>query len=185
MFAEEFVVVDAISPLWNAVRPFLDAALRIEQQDDSYSWHGWTRASINSFLQTLPSHCTLLLGVWQIDAAQEQETLWLGCICEVLNGAVCSLRTLAALADPALPAPQELEPGFSHAQDLMRITKEQVAPVAWALFTDKATWDEWLLTADADGQPIDKGELLAALARQGRCVLLGSQVAHHHHPHHH
>lgn len=183
MFAEEFVVVDATSPLWNAMRPFLDIALRIEQQDDSYSWHGWNKASINAFLQKLPSHCSLMLGVWQVDAAQEQETLWLGCICEVLNGAICSVRTFAALEDPALPALAELEPGFTHAQDLLRVTKGQVAPVAWALFTDKATWDEWLLTVNADEQPIDKGELLAALARQGRCVLLGSQVSHH--PHHH
>ncbi|GLV60184.1 hypothetical protein KDH_70060 [Dictyobacter sp. S3.2.2.5] len=181
MFAEEFVVVDATSSLWHAVRPLLDLALKIEQQQQD--WHGWNKASIDAFLQTLPSHCSLMLGVWQVDAGQEQETLWLGCVCEVLNGAVCSLRTFAALDDPALPALQELEPGFSHAQELIRITKGQVAPVAWALFTDKATWDEWLLTTDAYGHPTDKGELLAALAQQGRCVLLGSEVAHH--PHHH
>ncbi|GCE21005.1 hypothetical protein [Dictyobacter kobayashii] len=183
MFAEEFVVVDATSPLWNAARPFLDIALRIEQQDDSYLWHGWNKASIDAFLQKLPPHCSLMLGVWQVDAAQEQETLWLGCICEVVDGAVCSLRTFVALEDSRLPAIAQLEPGYIHAQELIRVTKGQVAPVAWALFTDKTTWDEWLLAADADGQPTDKGEALAALARQGRCVLLGSQVTHH--PHHH
>jgi hypothetical protein len=54
----------------------------------------------------------------------------------------------------------------------MRITGIQVAPVAWALFTDQTTWNEWLFAED------DKDELIASLAKQGRCVLMGSQASH-------
>jgi hypothetical protein len=50
-----------------------------------------------------------------------------------------------------------------------------VAPVAWALFMEKSAWDEWLFAGGDDSAVIDKGELLATFARQGRCVLLGGQ----------
>jgi hypothetical protein len=163
--------------MWQRIGPLLDAALRLEQMDESYAWHGWRKQQINAFLQRLPAHCTLLLGVWET-ATDQREVLALGCVCEVSEGEVRSIRTFEALGD--VPHVQELEPGFEHALTLMQATRAQVAPVAWALFTDKATWDEWLFTEDVDGNVVDKGELLAALATQGRCVLLGNQTKHHH-----
>ena len=183
MLAEEFVVVDGASPLWATARPLLDVALQLEQQDDSHVWHGWTKRQIVAFLQRLPTHCSLLVGVWQEEGQTQSETVKLGCVCEVKNGEVCSLRTFAALDDGTLPPVEQLEPGYQHALAIMRVVRGQVAPVAWALFTDKRTWDEWLFAEGADGHAIDKGELLAELARQGRCVLMGSQTAKH--PHHH
>lgn len=183
MLAEELVVIDATSPLWNAVRPLLDIALQLEQQDSSYSWHGWRKEDITTFLKTLPTHCSLLVGVWQVDAtvADLSEQLSLGCICEIVAGEVQSIRTFGALVDAGLPPIEQLEPGYIHAQELMRITKEQVAPVAWALFTDKMSWDEWLLTDANNESMLNKKELLASLTQQGRCVLLGSQAAQRHH----
>jgi len=62
----------------------------------------------------------------------------------------------------------------------MRVVRLQVAPAAWALFTDKPTWDEWILTDDGKSGIVDKGVLLAGLAQQGRCVLLGNQTQHQH-----
>ena len=106
--------------------------------------------------------------------------LVLGCVCEVLKGEICSIRTFKALEEAGLLPMRELEPGFEHAREIMRVAKKLVAPVAWALFTDKVTWDEWLFADDGDGMVIDKGELLALLARQGRCVLLGNQTTHQH-----
>ncbi|GCF10400.1 hypothetical protein [Dictyobacter arantiisoli] len=188
MLAEEFSVIDAASPLWNAARPLLDIALRIEQQSASYSWHGWQKKDLDAFLKALPVHCSLLVGVWQIDVSLEHEDLWLGCVCEVINGEVHSMRTFDALTSDDLPPIAQLEPGFTHAQVLMLTAEKLVAPVAWALFTDKTTWDEWLLTEatsveQADTSHNEKGDLLAALVRQGRCVLLGSQLTHHNHHH--
>ncbi len=55
-----------------------------------------------------------------------------------------------------------------------------MSPVAWALFIEKPTWDEWLFADGNDGAVVNKGKLLATFARQGRCVLMGSQTAHHH-----
>lgn len=183
MLADELVLVDGTSPLWNAVRPLLDVALQLEQQDNSYSWHGWRKEFMTKFLKALPPHCSLMVGVWQVDptVANVQEQLSLGCICEVVTGEVHSVRTFAALVDAGLPPVEQLEPGYIHAQELMRVAREQVAPVAWALFTDKISWDEWLLT-NGDNEPmLDKKDLLASLTQQGRCVLLGSQVAQRHH----
>lgn len=181
MLAEELIVVDATSPLWNTARPLLDIALKIEQQNGSFSWHGWQKESIDTFLQSLPAHCVLIAGVWQEDATREQESLWLGCILEVREGAVYSVRTFTALEDAGLPPVAQLEPGFAHAQELLQLVKSSIAPVAWALFTDKTTWDEWLLADKDEQQYIDKGQLLSSLAQQGRCVLLGNQVSHHRH----
>ncbi|GCE24594.1 hypothetical protein KDA_00780 [Dictyobacter alpinus] len=181
MLAEELIVVDAASPLWNNARPLLDIALKIEQQNGSYTWHGWQKESINAFMQGLPAHCALIAGVWQEDVAQQQESLWLGCVLEVREGVVCSIRTFAAFEDAGLPPTTQLEPGFAHAQELLSLTKSLIAPVAWALFTDKTTWDEWLLTDNDVEQHIDKGQLLASFSQQGRCVLLGSQVSQHRH----
>jgi hypothetical protein len=181
VLAEEFVVLDGESPLWIASRSLLDIALRLDQQED-YVWHGWKRSHMNAFLQKLPKHCSLLVGVWQEGNGQEQtESLVLGVVCEVRDGEVCSLRTFSSLVDESLPETQQLEPGYQHALELMRVAREQVAPVAWALFTDKYTWDEWLFAEKEGEQDIDKGELLAVFASEGRCVLMGSQAAHYHH----
>lgn len=177
MLSEELSILDADSSLWHQIRPLLDAALRLEQMDESYAWHGWHKQKINAFLQQLPAHCTLLVGVWE-KAADESDVLALGCVCEASEGQICSIRTFEALAD--LPHVQELEPGFEHAFALMQAARAQVAPVAWALFTDNATWDAWLFTEEVDGHGEEKGELLATFARQGRCVLLGNQTRHLH-----
>jgi hypothetical protein len=193
MLAEELVVLDAASPLWNAVRPLLDIALRLEQSDESYVWHGWNKEQINSFLKRLPPICSLVVGVWEIvsvgDAIEEQEeceksekseSLALGVVCEVADGEVCSVRSFDALAEFGLETVEHLEPGVDDAVEIMRVVRTNVAPVAYALFTDKVTWDEWLFAVDDEGGIADKGEILASLARQGRCVILGSQTAHRH-----
>jgi len=182
VFAEEFVIIDPEASLWNATRPLLDSAFRLEREEKSYTWHGWRKEPIEAFLKRLPAHCALLAGVWhaegmegEADDAQEREVLALGCVCEVREGEICSLRTFEVLADAdtSLPPARELEPGYQHAVELMRATRMQVAPVAWALFTDRATWNEWLFAED------DKGELLASLAQQGHCVLMGNQTSRH------
>jgi hypothetical protein len=177
VLSEELLILDADSSLWHQIRPLLDATLRLEQMDESYAWHGWRKLQINAFLQGLPGHCTLLVGVWETSTDQ-REALALGCVCEISEGQVCSIRTFEALSD--LPHVQELEPGFEHALTLMQAVRAQVAPVAWALFTDKATWDAWLFTEEVDGKVVDKGELLTTFATQGRCVLLGNQTKHFH-----
>jgi hypothetical protein len=178
VLAEELSVLDADAPLWQSVRPLLDAALRLDQNDDTYSWHGWNRQQIAAFLKRLPDHCTLLVGVWEAPANEqpgavlEHESLVTGFICEVSGAEVHTLRTFEALDDADLPSIQELEPGFEDAQRLMRAVKNQLAPVAWALFTDTSTWNEWLFAEGQNGEVIDKGELLASFARLGRCVLM-------------
>jgi hypothetical protein len=179
VLAEELSVIDADSALWSAARPLLDNALRLEQGDGAYIWHGWRKSQVNAFLQRLPAHCTLLVGVWGA-GEDDQEQLILGFVCEVIEGEIHTIRTFESLVDPDLPAVQELEPGFEHALALMRVVRNKIAPVAWALFTDKTTWDEWLFVAGENEGEIDKGSVLASFARQGRCVLLGSQASHHH-----
>lgn len=185
VFAEELVVIDTDSALWEAVRPLVAAALRLDQQQEA-SWHGWNKEQITTFLRTLPEHCTLVCGVWDTltdEEGDEREVLVLGCVCEVQRGEVLTVRTFEALQDEKLPPLQELEPGFEHAREIMRTIKAQIAPVAWALFTDKTTWDEWLLAEGNEGGVADKKTLLSLFAQQGRCVLMGSQAAHHsHHP---
>ena len=181
MLAEELLVLDADSELWPAVRPLLNAALRLEHNDDTYVWHGWSKQQIHQFLQHLPAHCTLIVGVWEMGSQEQavmgQESLVVGCVCEVVDSEVRTVRTFEALIDEELPSVKQLEPGFEHALEIMRVVRTHIAPVAWALFTDKPTWDEWLFADDDTGHAIDKGELLASFARQGRCVLLGSQTA--------
>jgi hypothetical protein len=181
MLAQNFIVIDPETSLYNTIRPLLDSALQLDREKESYAWHGWRKESIEAFLRRLPAHCALLVGVWDAEGIaeeagddQEREVLALGCVCEVHNGEICSLRTFEALtkSDPSLPAVAELEPGYQHAVELMRATRRLVAPVAWALFTDRVTWNEWLFAED------DKDELLVSLAKQGRCVLMGSQTSH-------
>ena len=177
MLAEELFILDANSELWPAVRPLLDVMLRLERGDNTYVWHGWSKGQIHQFLQRLPAHCTLVVGVWEMGTEEHTtlgyESLIIGCVCEVVGGEVCTIRTFGTLTDANLPSVKELEPGFEHAREIMRVVQTQVAPVAWALFTDKTTWDEWLFGDD------DKGELLASFVGQGRCVLMGSQIRHH------
>ena len=186
VLAEELSVLDADAPLWDSARSLLEIAFRLEHNDEMYAWHGWHKRQIDTFLQSLPAHCTLLVGVWETildedePAFQSREALVLGFVCEVIEGEVHSLRTFEALNDASLPPLQELEPGFDHARKLMRVVKEQIASVAWALFTDKETWDEWLLAEGNESGFTDKGELLTELARQGRCVLMGTQTIQHH-----
>lgn len=187
MLAEELVVLDGDGLLWREVRPLLDAALRLEQNDDAYTWHGWSKQQINTFLKNLPSHCSLIVGVWETvaegegDDAEELERLRLGFVCEVVEGEVCSVSTFESFLRAGLKPIQQLEPGAEDALEVMRLTRLEVAPVAWALFTEKAMWDEWLFASGDDGAVIDKGELLASFARMGRCVLMGDQAGHHHH----
>jgi len=184
VLAEELPIIDADSPLWIAVRSLLDVALQLDQHDNSYCWHGWTKEQITTFLQGLPPHCTLLVGVWETIGdeydSQEKETLRVGCVCEVVQGVISSLRTFEALPVTGLLPVNQLEPGIEHALEIMRITRMQVAPVAWALFTDKTTWDEWIFAESGDSTRLDKGKALTLLARQGRCVLKGNQTKHHH-----
>ena len=181
MLAKDLSLVDTQSTLWDAVRPLLDVAVWLEQKDERYVWHGWNRRQIDAFLAGLPAHCTVIAGVWETVSHEDKEPLVLCCIGEIIDGQLHSLRTYEALDDEDLPSIAALEPGFEDARLLMNSVREQIAPVAWALFTDKATWDEWILTAGEDECMIDKGELLASLAHQGRCVLMGSQAAHNHH----
>jgi hypothetical protein len=182
VIAEELVVLDADAPLWRAARPLLDAILQIARHDQAYSWHGWRKEPIEAFLQQLPSPCSLVVGVWEIvpatATAVEQEVMALGLVCEVVDGVLRSIRTLEALAAAGLKPIEELEPGSGDALEIMRLARVQVAPVAWALFTDKRTWDEWLFAAGPVEGCIDKADLLGKFARQGRCVLLGDQSTH-------
>ena len=184
MLAEELVVHDADSTLWQVAKPLLEIAWKLEQSDATYSWHGWRKDRIDAFLAHLPRHCSLMVGAWRseklalIDSTpQTTDILVLGLVCEIEAAEICSLRTFAALTDAHLPPVQALEPGYQHALELMRVAREQVAPVAWALFTDEDTWNEWILDdrETAEGE-VDKGTLLTLFAQQGRCVLLGSQT---------
>ncbi len=185
MLAEELVVIDADSALWDTVRPLLDAALRLEQNGPDYSWHGWNKQQVDAFLKRLPSTCSLIAGVWETASPEESnivgdEKLVLGVVCEVVEGEIRSVRTFEALSEAGLKPARELEPGLDDALEIMRAAGDSIAPVAWALFTDRATWNEWIFDVPAGSGSINKGAMLAAFARQGRCVLLGTQAAHQH-----
>jgi hypothetical protein len=179
VFVEELLVFDGDSPLWQSARPLLDIALRLEQDEDSYSWHGWNKEQINAFLNRLPPRCSLVVGVWETIPGEtgtpEHEELALGIVCEVVEGEVHSIRTFQALTSAGLKPTKQLEPGIDDAWEIMRTARKLVAPVAWALFMEKSAWDEWLFAAGDGGTVIDKGELLATLNHQGRCVLLSGQ----------
>lgn len=188
MLAEELTVLDVDSPLWSTARPLLDAALLIEQNDETFSWHGWDKRQINQFLASLPLQSTLVVGVWDTFQEEgeatgdrtERELLTIGIVCEVLHGVVQSIRTFNALSNVGLKPVAQLEPGIEDATEILRVVSTAVAPVAWAFFTDRATWNEWVFVDGDENHSINKGELLATFARQGRCVLLGGQTAHHH-----
>ena len=184
MLAEELVVLDAASPLWRTARPLLDIVLKLEQSVDNYSWYGWNKRQLSTFLERLPQQCSLVVGVWDTTLAHkdaiEHEELVVGVVCEVVAGKVQSIRTFDALNAGGLKPSVSLEPGIDDALEIMRAARTQVAPVAWALYTDKATWDEWLFASVGEGGTNTKGEALAEYARQGRCVIMGSQTAHKH-----
>lgn len=186
MLAEELTVLDVDSPLWSTARPLLDAALLLEQHDETFSWHGWDKRQINQFLASLPPQSTLVVGVWDIFQEEEsgvagrveRELLTTGIVCEVLNGAVHSIRTFNALLEVGLKPVEQLEPGIEDATEILRVVRTAITPVAWALFTDRATWNEWVYAGDDEEHAMNKGELLATFAREGRCVLLGGQTHH-------
>jgi len=186
VLAQELFVVDGDALSFRAVRPLLDVALRLEQNDNDFSWHGWNRQQIDIFLASLPSMCTLVIGVWETVSGHgegeiaEHEKLALGCVCEVRSGEVQSICTFESLVDAGLRAIDQLEPGIEDALEIMRAARVMLSPVAYALFIEKTAWDEWLFASGEDGGVIAKGEELAELARQGRCVLMGSQAAPHH-----
>lgn len=186
MLAEELLVIDGDALLFRPARPLIDIALRLDQEGGAFCWRGWKRQQIERFLGSLPSPCSLVVGVWETVPAdgemEEREKLALGCVCEVRDGVVRTIRTFESLAGVGLKAVDQLEPGVDDALEIMRAART-IAPVAYALFIEKAAWDEWLFASGDDGSVSDKGEVLAALARQGRCVLMGSSVARHHHAH--
>ncbi len=128
VLADEFMVIDAESRLWQAVRPLLDVALRLAQQHEQFTWHGWNKAQIEIFLKSLPSPCSLVASAWEMGPGQndalEQEKLVVGMVCEVHEGEVCSLRTFEALAEAGLKSVEQLEPGFEDAIDIMRAAKK-------------------------------------------------------------
>jgi hypothetical protein len=187
VLAEELIVYDADSTTWRVAKPLLNIAWQLEQGDDTYSWHSWRKSSIDAFLARLPQHCAVMVGVWRTEGSMTTDAtpsvtdiLVIGLVCEIVSAEIRSIRTFDSLTDPRLPSVESLEPGYQHALELMRVAREQVAPVAWALFTDEDTWNEWILTEDdSSHSDVDKGKLLTLLAQQGRCVLLGSQTIHH------
>jgi len=184
VLAEELVVLDAASPLWRTASPLLDAVLKLEQCDENYSLHGWNKQQMSSFLERLPQKCSLVVGVWETalagDDAMGHEALVVGVVCEVVAGEVQTIRTFDALNEAGLKLSGSLEPGIDDAIEIMSAARIQVAPVAWALYTDKATWDEWLFGNSDEKGVVDKGEALAEYVRQGRCVIMGSQTVHYH-----
>src|SRR5438552_929145 len=127
VLTEELVVIDGDSQLWRAARPLLDVALRLEQNDDIYSWHGWGKEQIDIFLKNLPHMCSLVLGVWETmpvsedESGQEREELRLGIVCEVVEGKVRSIRTFEALTAAGLKPVNELEPGIDDALEIIRV----------------------------------------------------------------
>jgi hypothetical protein len=180
LLAKEFIVFESVAPLWLSTRTLLDIALRIDQNDETYSWNGWSKQPIRDFLNSLPSPSSLVAGVWETipgrEGSPECENLVIGLICEIIDGEVCSVRTFDALTVGGLKSSNQLEPGIDDALEIIRQTEKLVAPVAWALFTEKSTWDEWLFAVEKDGIAVDKGQQLIAFTRHGRCVLMGSQT---------
>ena len=181
MLAEELLILNSEDALWQQARPLLEAALRLEHNDESYIWHGWQKDQILRFLDGLPSPCSLVIGVW--DTRPEpgvhpaQDTLILGAVCKVVQGVVSFICAFENLVAAGLKPLDQLEIGMEDALEIIHYARRQVAPVAWALFIEKPAWDEWLFASTEDGGELDKGELLDTFARKGRCVLMGSQAA--------
>ena len=182
MLAEELLVLDGEDALWQAARPLLDAALSLEYADETATWHGWQKRQVNAFLASLPSPCSLVVGAWDTlpatETDPEQDRLVLGIVCAVEQGEIRSLCTFTSLVQAGLKPVDELEIGMEDALDIMHYARRRVAPVAWALFIEKAAWDEWIFATADDEGVLDKGEVIARFALQGRCVLMGSRAAH-------
>src|SRR5690348_17022876 len=108
MLVEELLIIDGDAALFRPLRPLIDNMLRLEHGDDMYSWHGWNRAQIERFLASLPPLCSLVVGVWESVLGDgekaEYEKLALGCVCEIYNGEVRTIRTFEALAEAGLKA---------------------------------------------------------------------------------
>lgn len=181
MLAEELRVFDGEDVLWQAVRPLLDVALRLDHAEETLLWHGWQKSQIDAFLAGLPSPCSLVVGVWDTLPATAgqpaRDKLVLGVVCKVVRGEICSLGTFASLVPAGLKPVDELAIDMEDALEIMHYARRQVAPVAWALFTEKAAWDEWLFAVGDNEGALNKGALLMQFAEAGRCVLMGSQAA--------
>ena len=89
MLAEELIILHNEHALWQAARPLLEIALRLEQGAEDAIWHGWQKKQMNTFLATLPSPCSLVVGVWDTFPATStqsaQDCLVLGIVCEVMS----------------------------------------------------------------------------------------------------
>lgn len=183
MFAEEIIVIDSDSPLWLSTNSILDAAIRFEQNNEDYCWNGWNKRQIQVFLDSLPARTSLVAGVWEAkiekEGSPECEKLVVGLVCEIIDGEVSSIRTFDALTVGGLKPSNQLEPGIDDAREIIRYTEMLVAPVVWALFTEKSTWDEWLFANADESTVVDKGQQLTTFTQQGRCVLMGSQTKYH------
>jgi hypothetical protein len=183
LIAEEFIVIDKDSPLWLSASSILDNVICFEQNDEGYSWNGWNKKQLQRFLNSLPARSSLIVGVWETkiekEGSPECEKLVIGLVCEVNNGEVSSMRTFDALTVGGLKPSDQLEPGIEDAREIIRYTEKLVAPVAWALFTEKSTWDGWLLASLDASMVVDKGQQLATFAQQGRCVIMGNQAKYH------
>lgn len=181
MLAEDFLVLNGEGWLWQAARPLLEAVLRLDQNDHTYTWHGWQKRQIETFLASLPSPSSLIVGVWDTyPATQEQaaqDKLTLGLVCKVEQGVICSIGTFDALLAAGLKPVAELAIDMEDALEIMHYVRRQFAPVAWALFIERSAWDEWLFASEIEAEPVHKGRLLTSLVQNGRCVLMGSQAA--------
>ena len=182
MLAKEFIVIDN-SPLLLSSSPLLDVALRFELNNEVYYWNGWDKRQIQIFLNSLPARSSLVVGVWETkieeEGSPECEELVVGLVCEIIDGEVSSIRTCDALTVGGLKPSNQPEPGIDDAREIIRYTEKLIAPVAWALFTEKSTWDEWLFANVGESTVLDKGQQLTTFAQQGRCVLMGRQTKYH------
>ena len=180
LLAKEFRVIDETSPLWMCCSSLLDIAMCFDHSDETYSWNGWSKQQIRNFLQALPSRSSIVVGVWDTLCEKEGDTkreeLVIGLVCEVINGEVHSIRTFDALNVDGLKPSDGLEPGIDDAREIILHTERAVAPVAWALFMEKSTWDEWLFASADENAVLEKGPQLIELAHQGRCVLMRSKA---------
>jgi hypothetical protein len=124
-----------------------------------------------------------VVGVWETISENagiaESERMVIGLICEVIHGEVHSIRTFDALSANGLKPSNQLEPGVDDAREIILYTEKLVAPVSWAFFTEKTTWDALLFSSVDNGTMVDKAQQLAALIHQGRCVIMGNKTKYH------
>ena len=48
LLAEDFVIVDPNTPSWSAIRPYVEAVLRLEQNEGPSIWHGWDKQQVET-----------------------------------------------------------------------------------------------------------------------------------------